>query len=836
MANEQRAPRADEHPLIARLRREGARQPLTPGAPDRTVIGKGAALHRPGEPGYLSIRDADRSGHVGCFGTTRVGKALPLQALVHTPKGFRRMGEIVPGDFVSTPDGTSARVLGVFPQGVLPMYRLTFEDGRSVLASGDHLWEIYRAGDTKPELMTTVVLRVRLQQRASLYAIRLTKPVEQPKHNLPVPPYVLGCLLGGDCQDSGDRLLVRCTDPDLAARLRTALHPDMTLERTGPRTAGYAIRSCHPADHRLHALRSTLQELGVLGADSRRPAIPHDYLAGAVEDRLELMRGLLDAKGTILTGGVVQIKIASRQLAKDVQELVWSLGGIARISSARAVSKSGGARYQLTILHPVPESLVTVKRKKTRIADRPPSWPDGLTLRVISIEPAGEAEAACLLVDHPEGLFLTDHYIVTHNTRLLENLIEQDIAKGYSVIVFDPKGDAELFSRMVQVAAQTGRLDELLMLTPIFPDYSARLNPLADYYMQEELVNHVISGIKAKEDYFIAVAMEVSQVVVAGLMKLAEYRGERPQLTFDAIRQRIGFKDLQQLREALATVPGDDAAAICDSIDKIIMAPSLADFFSKVSSSLRTTLSALTFGATGRIIGSASANRITERLESGRSVIVFVNTGSMLTRRTAHIIGKVLLSMIQSLIGRIFASGRKLNPPLCLHLDEGHNLLYPDIQELFSKGGGANCWVHFYSQSMAQISEAVGEAGAQALMDNINTWIYMLINHPDTAKLIERSAPVATRRDGVVALGGGVTSRTAEVPQVTAAQVLQLPKRGFYLRSYGQWFRGTTLDTHPLWLRVEFPTVTAQHAMGGDLGDAGADSELPGGASAIAGA
>ncbi|MER3425536.1 MAG: hypothetical protein C4293_22150, partial [Nitrospiraceae bacterium] len=168
--------------------------------------------------------------------------------------------------------------------------------------------------------------------------------------------------------------------------------------------------------------------------------------------------------------------------------------------------------------------------------------------------------------------------------------------------------------------------------------------------------------------------------------------------------------------------------------------------------------------------------------------------------------------MIQSLIGRIFASGRKLQPPLCLHLDEGHNLLYPDIQELFSKGGGANCWVHFYSQSMAQISEAIGEAGAQSLTDNINTWIYMLIDHPDTAELIERSAPLTLKRDGVVALGDGVTSRTAEITQVPAAQVLRLPKRGFYLRSYGQWFRGVTLETNPLWVRVRFPTVAAHRA------------------------
>ncbi|MEW6545034.1 MAG: TraM recognition domain-containing protein [Nitrospirota bacterium] len=394
-------------------------------------------------------------------------------------------------------------------------------------------------------------------------------------------------------------------------------------------------------------------------------------------------------------------------------------------------------------------------------------------------------------------------------TRLVENIIEQDIAKGYSVIVFDPKGDAELFSRMVQVAAQTGRLDDLMMLTPVFPDYSVQINPLASYYMQDELVNHIVSGIKAKEDYFIAIATEVSQVVVAGLILIARKNGRPPNLSFESIKERISYEDLKKLRDELAMYrPESDR--ICASIDAITGTISTADFFGKVSSSLRTMLSALTFGATGQVIGYAQENELIARLESGRPAIVFVNTGSMLTRRTSHIIGKVLLSMIQSLVGRVFASGRKLTPPLCLHLDEGHNLLYQDIQELFSKGGGANCWVHFYSQSMAQIEEAIGPAAAQSVMDNINTWVYMLVNHPDTAKYVEQSSPQVKRRKGVVALGGGVTSQSTEVPQIQAFQVLQLPKRWFYLRSYGRLFKGRTLDTNPLWVRVRFPRLDAQ--------------------------
>ena len=111
-------------------------------------------------------------------------------------------------------------------------------------------------------------------------------------------------------------------------------------------------------------------------------------------------------------------------------------------------------------------------------------------------------------------------------TRLIENIVEQDIRKGYNVVVIDPKGDVELFSKMVQVAAESGRLAEIMLLTPIYPDCSIMLDPLAYYYMEDELVDHVISGIRAKEDYFIAIASEVSQAVVSGLALQAKYRGE----------------------------------------------------------------------------------------------------------------------------------------------------------------------------------------------------------------------------------------------------------------------------------------------------------------------
>lgn len=391
-------------------------------------------------------------------------------------------------------------------------------------------------------------------------------------------------------------------------------------------------------------------------------------------------------------------------------------------------------------------------------------------------------------------------------TKLIENLIEQDIKKGLNVVVIDPKGDIELFSRLIQVSAEAGRLEEVMFLSPIYTDFSIMLDPLAYYYMEDELVDHVISGIKAKEDYFIAIAYEVTQAVIASLSLLAKQKNERLNINFYDIKARSDWYNLSKLKEVISNLPG--SLEITNNIEQILNSP--PDFFSKVSSSLRTTLSALTSGSTGKIIGKSLVNEFVKRFEDGKRVILFCNTGSMLARRTAHIIGRVLISMIQSMLGRFYASGRKLDPPLSLHIDEGHNMLYKGIEELFNKGGAANVYVHFYTQSIAQIEEEVGKEAARSIIDNINTWIYMLVNHPETAKFIEESSPKVKKFQPVLSFGGGITVKEYEENLITIPNVLRLPKRHFYMRSYGKIYRGITYDVSPLYVRVKFPNLTTQ--------------------------
>lgn len=390
-------------------------------------------------------------------------------------------------------------------------------------------------------------------------------------------------------------------------------------------------------------------------------------------------------------------------------------------------------------------------------------------------------------------------------TRLAEYIIAQDIKKGYNLVIVDPKGDIELFSSVVSVAAHVGRLDDLMLLTPIYPQYSVKLDPLSHYYMIDELVDHVISGIQAREDYFISVAQEITTAVVSSLALIAQHRGERLNISFADIKQRIGQDELSKLKQEIAALPG--SSHIVHNIDQIIKSPT--DFFAKVTSSLRTTLSALTWGNIGDILGRTNTNEFIERIESGKGVILYCNTGSLLARRSAHIVGRVLISMVQSLAGRYFASGRKLTPPLCVHIDEGHNMVYAGISDLFSKGGGANVWVSFYTQSIAQIEASVSQSNVKGILDNINTWIFMLVNHPETAQYIESSFPEIKKYSPILSFGRDITTKESYKKLVTADQILQLPPRRFYMRSYGTYASGITMDVDPPSVKVEFPPISS---------------------------
>lgn len=373
----------------------------------------------------------DFRSHAWISGPSGSGKAQPHSAKVLTPSGWSTMGEMKPGDYVTAPDGGFGKVLRVHPQGRIPVYRLTFQDGRSTLASGEHLWKVREEGAWR--LRTTTEMKVRFETLATAerqMAIQATTPVplrdgsSPGTKKLPMHPYILGALLGDGylgTEKSGSgaaQVSLSTLDPHIIQRAQS-LCADGTYFT--PDKSGRSFTFKGLASYGKRA-RDLIRDLKLLGARSADKFIPEDYLSATVEDRWELLRGLMDTDGTVGKANLtVSYCTISPQLRDDVTYLIRSLGGIVHCGSKiphythKGERRQGQRAYILSIRLPDPRLAFSLPRKLERL-DRPSQYAERFYLKVRSIEPAGEDECSCITIDHPDRLYITDDFIVTHNS------------------------------------------------------------------------------------------------------------------------------------------------------------------------------------------------------------------------------------------------------------------------------------------------------------------------------------------------------------------------------------------------------------------------------------
>lgn len=330
-----------------------------------------------------ALRDPDIP-LVTLTGRAGSGKAQPLDADVLTPNGYVKMRSIKVGDFVSTPDGGSAKVLGVFPQGKVDIYRVEFSDGTSTECCLDHLWETqterdrkeHRRGSVKSleEIIKTLHSREASAPRSN-HSIPMTKPVEfSATKELPMDSYLLGLLIG----DGG--LNWKIPNPLLEVVKRLELH----------------------------------------GSKSENKFVPHIYKHSSVEDRISLLQGLMDTDGTVgKDGTTVTYTTVSQKLSEDIKFIVESLGGKAAIKSRvteythNGEKRTGKLSYRLHISMPAEIIPFRLERKLSRFKPRTKYKP---TRYIRAVEKVGKKEAQCILIDSQDHLYLTNNFIVTHNT------------------------------------------------------------------------------------------------------------------------------------------------------------------------------------------------------------------------------------------------------------------------------------------------------------------------------------------------------------------------------------------------------------------------------------
>jgi replicative DNA helicase len=405
-------------------------------------------------------------------GRPSMGKAQPLDSRVRTPGGWKSMGELAVGDALASVDGRPSIVTGIHPQGVRQVYRIVFSDGRSAECCAEHLWRVHCRHWPQPRVLATaeiLVLLGRVRYRDRLW-IDLPSGDFGHAEELPVDPWVLGALLG-DGSLCGTAVRFSGKAEETLARLRARAAEGLALVPAGGcdwrlvqqdrgKQAGHHGQKANP-------LEQSLERLGLWGRTSGDKFIPRLYLDAPRAARLDLLRGLLDTDGWAERWGTVRLSTASPRLAQDLAELVRSLGGWCSIRGKRPTCTVGGERragapaWVCTISHPDPASLFLVSDKQARVA----GGRRRRKLPVIrSIEPSRVAATQCISVSHPSRLYLTDDYVVTHNTAFSLNIGEHvAVDQGLPVAVFSMEmGATQLAMRMV---CSVGRLDQQRLRT-----------------------------------------------------------------------------------------------------------------------------------------------------------------------------------------------------------------------------------------------------------------------------------------------------------------------------------------------------------------------------------
>ena len=357
------------------------------------------------------------------------GKGSPLNAKVLTPFGWSTMGEMKTGSMVCNPDGSIAKVIGVYPLGKKQLYEFIFQDGATTEVTEDHLWLAWKrrqsskykgekqSGENGAKIWTTEQLYKSMQNggRGSKFSIPISDSVTftdgGPYERRPVSPYLLGVLLGDGSLLKGN-ITFSSADREIALRIhKEGIDVGKGYVNVKKSAATYRLPQSDPAI-------KYLKKCGLIGKHANNKFIPKAYLLGSIEQRWELLKGLMDSDGWVEKDGDIYYCTISQQLASDITELARSLGGYVTIRQKNPVytykgeKLNGQKAYTLRFKFRDSSKAFSLPRKQN-LAGR---IPQSMGRKIISIKKSRIAYAQCIKVNHPNGLYITDDFIVTHNS------------------------------------------------------------------------------------------------------------------------------------------------------------------------------------------------------------------------------------------------------------------------------------------------------------------------------------------------------------------------------------------------------------------------------------
>lgn len=368
-------------------------------------------------------------------GGAGTGKCLPLNSDIMTLTGYKKMKDIQLGDSLIDGLGKECKVIGIYPQGIQPVYKVTFSDRTSTLCSLDHIWRVgwysnKQATVKWDDLTLKEIMKRGLKKKNNTNGWKFRIPI--PKINcwnnsVPIDPYLLGVLLGDGDLGSSSNIKVSLYEKDIFNKIKIILN-----------NLGYDLHLCdnNKSEIKDYSIVCSTETKGFINyinnldirCRSIEKHIPQEYLFTTFENRIKLLQGLFDTDGYIDSHNNFIFTTSSPKLSEDFAFLVRSLGGTDTIVEKPSGYKHNGYYIQCHnhFNHYIKfdndfEFCTSIKHKK-RIKNKQ----NAPLRRIINIEYVGEEECQCIAVDSLDSTYMTNDLIVTHNTtsaRIIANLI-----------------------------------------------------------------------------------------------------------------------------------------------------------------------------------------------------------------------------------------------------------------------------------------------------------------------------------------------------------------------------------------------------------------------------
>lgn len=362
-----------------------------------------------------------KSPRLMLFLPPRHGKQIADSTPVLTTAGWKTHGELTPGDFVFHPNGHPVEVLAVSGKTPSDMV-VTLQNGEVVRCHENHEWTVYdRSCRTWRTVETRFLAEATKSKRPrkvfsggrSLYQLPAVAPLEFSDAQLSMHPYVLGAWLG-DGSSSKPAITHTPSETEVISAVAGCGYPVSAVCRH-PVTGVLTTYFSGPRAGVSGRMTKELQALDLVN----NKHIPENYKMASIQQRLELLAGLVDTDGHVeRRTGRVRIATASQRLAEDIVEVAETLGFRPYVFvSEPALSTSGiqGTKpvyyvgFQPTL--PVPTQL-----PRKRIERFAPRRRIGITS--VKREPNGD-QGHCVQIDSPDGLYLVGRKLTpTHNSEL----------------------------------------------------------------------------------------------------------------------------------------------------------------------------------------------------------------------------------------------------------------------------------------------------------------------------------------------------------------------------------------------------------------------------------